>query len=142
MPVTVLVARTILALFASSVLAVGAYFLSLVFFLPMIAGLRQVGPSAFQLLGYSIPTVSASIGAFLPWIDQDMPFQHNLLVFVLAMLAAILGGWVGLQYGETVRHERWEMGSPELMNFIRGAVIGSNLPPLAFGLMKTLRRHP
>ena len=55
-----------------------------------------------------------------------------------ALMAAVLGTWVGLQYGKTVEHEPWEHGIPELANLLRGAIIGGNLPPLAFGLVRLL----
>jgi len=136
MVVTVLVARTIVAFFVASVFAVLAYLLARVFLMSVLVHLGLDVEVAFQVSLYSVPTITASVGAFLVWFDRDMPRRYNLLVFALALLAALLGTWVGLQYGKTVAHEPFQHGIPELANLLRGAIIGGNLPPLAFGLVR------
>ena len=114
----VVLARTVLGLFLSVVLAVAAYLGTL---LPVVQA-GELGSIDYRLLATIPIGVGAGVGGYLGWFKREPSPSVQLLLAGVAVAAGIFGAWVGERYDETM----W------------GAVLGANLPLGVVGTLKAV----
>jgi len=82
--------------------------------------------------------VGAGIGGFLGWFSHG-DGKRNFVVLGLALAGGFGGGQLGLLRGEYAEHVMGMPGVPELGNLVYGTVIGANLLPLFYFVLRRLR---
>jgi hypothetical protein len=132
--IVILLARGVLGLFLSAILAAAAYLLSL----DIALSVWKISFS-YDLMGILSTCIGAGVGGCLAWFDRDAPLRVMLLNLAVALAAAALGAWLGLQQGKDVFQLGGTLGIPALRGIILGAVLGANLPLIALAALKQVR---
>jgi hypothetical protein len=96
----------------------------------------ELTPLTVEVAAISAIGTGAGVGGSLGWVDLDAPRSRILLGVMLAVLAAVGGAWVGLQYGRTVYFPAGMPGIGELSGILKGAIIAGNLAPIVLGVIR------
>ena len=131
----VLARLALAAIFTLSAAFLG-YVLGLFVFLalPGSVPLGSVHPAYFMLGGASI---GAGSGSYLSWTRFREPRRVVVLVLAMAMLSAVLGGWLGLQSAVGLTQDYWNR--PQVSRLLAGVTIAANLIPATYWLRATWR---
>jgi hypothetical protein len=130
--VLVFIARLTLGIFLSVILGAVCYFTAIGIAHPV----SLPTPGVVQLVGVLSIGVGAGSGAFLGWLQFDLPRRILLALVSLSIAAALLGGFLGLQVGREIRVD--VLGIPELRGIFLGAVLGGNGPSFMFRIGKAV----
>lgn len=126
--------RGVLGLFVSAALGFGLYVLSL----PTVLSLRGDAGSVIMLLVLT-SGIGAAIGSYVTWFDRNFRFGVHALLLGVALTCALVGAWLGYEYGVAIDHPIWRPGIPETSFTVIGAVISANAPLFALGLYRAVK---
>lgn len=115
----IVVVRTMLGLFLSSLLALALYIVAL----STILTTGELQELNYRLITTATVSVGAGLGGFLAWLRPDRGLHRNILTLGLALAPSAVGALVGTQYGKT----------------LLGAVLVGNLALMALTVLETLR---
>ena len=131
----ILVARAALGLFLSGVFGLGLYIL----ILPIVQSIWEIKDINFALMGTLTIGFGAGVGSFLAWLNRDRDRATTLLMLLLSIATALIGGWIGLHESRDVFKLGGLPGIPALTGISIGAVLGANLFNLPFWILNIIR---
>ena len=85
--------------------------------------------------------IGTGIGGSAGTLMLGLSNLHLALRIVSIVAVAMIGGWVGSVYGETVYVPAGMPGIPELAGIVWGAMIAANGLPIALDTIAAIRRH-
>ena len=132
----VVIARTVLGLFLSALLGLLLYVITV----PVVLSIWEPTFVNYPLMGMVAVGVGAGVGSFLAWLDRESPLLVLVVLLALSLGLAMAGAWGGYEHGKDVYRLGGTLGIPALSATIVGGILGANLPHVALGVLKAIRR--
>ncbi len=132
----VMVARSVLGVFLSGLLAMVTYPV----LVAIVVSVWKLDSVDYGLMGVLAVGCAAGLGGFLAWLDREAPRRVLLLVLLVCLAGALVGGWLGLHQDEGAFKLGGTLGIPGLRGIAVGAVLGGNLPAILLGTARVLLR--
>lgn len=130
--ILVVIARSLLGLFLSSVMGMLIY-VATVPVVQSIWELREINAALVAVLVFGI---ASGVGSFLAWLDRDISRTAIVLMLFLSVTAALLGAWGGLHNSRDAYKLLGLPGIPALTGIIYGAVLAGNIFNSAIGVFR------
>jgi len=132
--IALVLCRGVLGLFVSATLGFGLYVLSLPIVLSVWGDVNTI-----VMLLVLTSGIGAGVGSYVTWFDRNFRFGVHALLLGVALTCAVVGAWLGFEYGAAIDHPIWRPGIPETSVTVIGAVISANVPLFALGLYRAVK---
>lgn len=133
--ILVVIARSLLGLFLSSVMGMLLYVVTV----PVVQSIWEIREINAALVAVLVFGISSGVGSFLGWLYRDISRTAIVVMLFLSVTASLLGAWGGLHNSQDVYKLLGLPGIPALTGIIYGAVLAGNIFNSTIGIFRKAR---